>query len=212
MSDGSRSDRPVRRDGGATEEGLFPLKSKWFRTIFYGAFLGWILYLLGTSMDWQWDNRLFPVIAGSLGIVLIVLQLANIHFPAFFERLAPEDSPGGGSRLSKDVEGVTAEMDDEAENGRSRRTRERYELYMVAWILALPILMYFFGMALTIPLYVIAFTWFFLRDMKTAILVSLVLSVFLYFLFIVLLEVQLWEGTLGLFDPLDYVPTPYLPI
>lgn len=195
--------------GTDAEAGLFSVHSKWFSLAFYAGIMAWVLLLLYWSRSWQWTNKLFPLMVGVPVILFTLLQTVDVWYPDAFDRLHPNRVVGGGSDgLSEDLE-ETAEDD---MSTRSKAEQQRWELYMLAWVTALPMLMYFVGFAISIPIYTFALGWFFLRDVRAASGLTVGVSLFIYVLFVLLLGVPLWEGVLGLPNPLDYVPTPSLPI
>lgn len=204
MSGSTESDPDSTGEG----VGLFPVEDKWFSVLFYGALLVWALLLMYWSLDWRWDNKLFPLAVGSIAILLLAIHLASLLFPAFFDRFTPVSEPE-----------ATDDEDDEFKNriqeatsstsGRPKAEREKYELWMLGWVLVLPVLLYLAGFGLVIPIYTFAFSWFFLRDLKMAIVTAVFITLFIWLLFVVLLDVQLWGGTLGLVNPLDYIPQPF---
>lgn len=191
------------------ESGLFPFRSEWFSLAFYVGIAAWVLLLLYWARSWQWTNKLFPLLVGVPVVLFTLMQVVYVWYPGVFERLSPDRVTGGtADDLSEDL----GETPEDNTVSRSKEEQQRWELYMLGWVTVLPVLMYVVGFAVSIPIYTFALGWFFLRDVRTALGLTVGVSLFIYVLFVLLLGVPLWEGILGIPDPLDYVPTPTLPI
>ncbi|MFB6097313.1 MAG: tripartite tricarboxylate transporter TctB family protein [Haloferacaceae archaeon] len=208
MSDATRTDGGVAEgSAGGDEPGLFDgVSPKVWSVVFYGAALLWVLALLVLASPWNWDNKFFPMLVGIPVILMLLLQMASDQFPGFFEQLRPE--------ALEDDDDLSTEFERAKESNvseRSKSEQQRWELYMLGWVIALPILMYFVGFAWVIPIYTFALGLFFTRDVKMAVGIAFGVSLFIFLLFVVLLEVRLWEGVLGLPNPVDYIPVPDLP-
>lgn len=191
--------------GTAEEEpGLYPVDSKWFEIGFYGFWLLWIGYILAetatfeASQDW-----LFPLVLGVPITGMLLLKLFVILKPDYVRRVLPESekTDGDDGDLQRRIEEASSPTD----AGRSKRERHEIELVMIGWVLALPILMFVFGIGFAFTVYVFAFTWYFVRSVRTAALVTVVVLGFIYVLFIEILGMVLWKGILGLPDPLAFV-------
>lgn len=191
-------DGETRTDGGATaaDEGLFPVDGKWFTIGFYTFLLLWLLYILWES--WGYADRqdfLFPFVVGIPILLLLVLKIITTQYPVIVEKVMPEDA--GESELFEGVEGTGSRE--------SKSEREKYELYMIGWIIILPFMMFYIGMGWTMLIYTFAFTWFFTRDVKTSALVTVVVMFFVWILFIEILSLIIWDGRLGLTGPLEII-------
>lgn len=195
-STGTREDQPSKR------EGLFPVTPKWFTVTFYAVLLVWDGLLIFWAQDWRYDDRFFPTLVGVLVAIIAVAQLLKTLFPDLSERLGSSDDAVADQEVAMNENKERIENATKADTGRTKSERETYELLMIAWVTALPLLMYFVGFTITLPLYVFSFTWYFLRDLKTAAIVTAAFSLFIYVLFVLLLDVQLWEGVLGIPDPI----------
>lgn len=198
------SPAPEAAGGGADEAGLFAVDPKWFQVAFYGFLLAWLVYLLFETLSYtKFEDLFFPYVIGIPIGLLILIQLFTIRFPAVVDRLtpaAPEAATASESELQRRFE--------EAQETRSRRSKaekEKVELVMIAWVTILPFMMFYVGMGWTLILYVFGFTWYFVRDLKRAGLVTLIVVVFVYVLFINILEMIIWRGVFDLPDPLAFV-------
>lgn len=193
-------------DSETAEEGLFPLSGgpTAYRTGFYVAVLVYVAYLLVTALGFSADDRLFPYLVGVPTIVFTLLQILFVQYPGLEQRFSTENESSDIKAMFEDAQ--------ESEAGRSRAERQKYELLMIAWVVALPILIYYLGLATALPIYVFAFIWFFTRDPKFSLVITLGFSVGAYVLFIVTLGLIPWEGVLNIPSPLDFVPRIQLPI
>lgn len=212
MSDRTTTDGGVAGGSAAADSttpgSLESVSSRIWSLLFYGVATLWVLGLLVQSLPWNWDNKFFPLMVGVPVILMLLLQMASDQFPSVFARLKPAAlEEADDDDLSTEFERAKTSNVSE----RSVQEQQRWELYMLGWVTALPVLMYFVGFAWMIPIYTFALGWFFMRDVKIAVGLAFGVSLFIYLLFIVLLEVSLWEGALGLPNPLDFIPTPNLP-
>ena len=187
----------------AEEAGLFPVDGKWFEIAFYAVLLGWLLYLLAeTSTYDDFEDFFFPFLLGVPLAFAIVVHLVTLRYPWIVERLLPESEQ---SAVEADMEQRVEELDLEEGPARTPSERDKWEIYMIVWVALLGAMMYYVGMGWTIVVYTLVFTYFLTRDVKKSIFVTLVVIVFIWVLFLQLLEMIIWRGTLGLPDPLVYV-------
>jgi hypothetical protein len=187
----------------AAEEGLFPVDGKWFEIGFYVVLLGWLLYLLlETSSYDDFEDYFFPFLLGVPLAFAILVHLATLRYPWIVERLLPDEEQ---SAVQAEMEERVEELDLDAGPARSAAERDRWEIYMIVWVALLAAMMYYVGMGWTIVVYTLALTYFLTRDVKKSVLVTLVVIVFIWVLFLQLLEMIIWRGTLGLPDPLVYI-------
>lgn len=210
----STDEQGTTRGGTEDEQGLFDISPKVFEALFYLAVLAWILLLLYWAQDWRTNDRLFPRMVGVPLVILLVLQLTRLKFTdqfnrvtaVFIEALSRGPSEDGAiSDITDDLESKYSESK-QSMGERSKRERQVYELYMVGWIIALPAMMYYLGFINAIPLYILAFMLFFTRNLKLSAAITVGFSIALYMLFVVLLSISLWDGTLGLPSILDFLP------
>jgi hypothetical protein len=193
----------TRSDDEAVEEGLFSVNPKWFKVGFYLFILLWLAYLLVETLSYsKFEDLLFPYIIGLPVGLLILIQLFIVQYPDLVDRVTPErrGATPGDEELQHRIETAT-----ESAGSRPKAEKERYELVMMAWVTVLPFMMYYVGMGWTLIVYVFAFTWYFVRDVKLAALVTTVVTAFVYVLFIHFLSMIIWTGELGIPDPLRYL-------
>ena len=189
-------------DDAPAEEGLFPVDGKWFTVGFYVFLLLWLAYLLWETQSYrEFEDLLFPYIIGIPVGLLILLQLFIVQYPDAVDRLTPNH------QAARAEGGELAQRFEAAASGstRPKAEKERYELVMMAWIIVLPFMMYYVGMGWTLLVYVFSFTWYFVRDVKLAATVTVVVTAFVYVLFIHFLGMIIWTGEIGIVDPLRYL-------
>ncbi len=188
----------LRTDGGAVEdeEGLFPVDGRWFQIGFYLFLISWLAYLMAETATYDDpQDWLFPVVVAIPVSILLVLKLVTFQFPQLAERVLPENASAEEDEMFEGVQEVGARN--------SKADKEKYELVMIGWIILLPFMMYFLGMGWTLIVYTFAFTWYFTRSVRTSALVTGIVIAFVWVLFIEILQLIIWNGTLGLPDPLQ---------
>lgn len=169
-----------------SEESLVALDPKWLRSSFYLLLLIWVSYLLFRAQNWPSQDRLFPLIIGGLMAILIPIHLLKIHLDLNWG--AEEKSSTGIEASSK--------------SARSRKEKEKHAFMVVGWVTVFFLVTYIAGFAYAIPLFVFSFLWYYLRDLKTSTVVTLAFTLFLYILFIEVLNLKVWQGILNLPSPI----------
>lgn len=189
-------ERRLRTDGGTVEEdeGLFPVGGKWFQVGFYLFLLSWLGFMLFEAYGYTREqDYLFPLVVGVPVMLLLLLKMLIVLYPKVATRLLPSEAEGDS--MFEGVEGVGTRN--------SKAEKEKYELIMIGWIIILPFMMYFAGMGWTLIVYTFAFTWYFTRSVRQAAMVTVVVIIFVWVLFIEILSLIVWDGTLGLPAPLE---------
>ena len=170
---------PSNSTEASDERTLLPVDAKWFEATFYGVIFAWIGWLLLQTRGWSFEDRLFPRMVGLILMGLLVVQLVKALFPGLIESVTPD--------LSDEDPGFEIDTD---RSDRSRYERQKYELLMIGWVIALPLMLNFVGFILTVPIYLFAFLLYFLRDAtKTAIITGLTTAA-IYVLFVVVLNIR----------------------
>lgn len=187
------------RTGGIGER-LARVEPRHYKLVFYLFLLAWLVYLVVVSIPWNWRDKLVALIVGVPAIVLLLLKIVMVLWPARFDRLRP----------SQDVE---VESDDEVQAGLQQSLREaregsavvrprpeqlEYAVRMIVWVLALPIGMFVIGFANTLPLYIAAFGYRFYQRKHMAIPIAVVFSALMYLFFFIVVGMQSHEGLLGI--------------
>lgn len=184
------------------EPGLFDVDPVWFKIGFYLFLLLWLGYILvETTRYTRFEDTFFPYIIGVPIVILVLLQLVVIRYPEVVDRFKPDQQPLGANE--GELQQRIAEATDIS--SRPKDEKERYELVMLGWVIVLPFMMFYLGLGWTLFLYVFAFTWYFVRDLKLAILVTVIVVVFVQVLFLQFLDMIVLPGEFGLADPLVYI-------
>lgn len=170
------------------ESRLYPLSPETMTTLFYLGLFVWAAVMLVVAFDWNWQDKLFPLFFATTALILITLYLLLMHAGNRLQRFLPDTSETGSDEMEFDETG-------DAET-RTGSLRERYEIIMIGWAIALPIALYVIGFLYTIPLYTVGFIWYFNRDLRTAVLTAAVATALVYGLFVEILGIRLPSGIL----------------
>lgn len=197
MSD-STSDATTESDSGFFP---IPVGETELKLLFYGALLIYVVSHLVLARDWSWENKLFPFLVGIPMIALIVINMVLIKYPSLRERFTDADKP-----TNKITEALSSSTD-ESETVIERAARHRAELGIVLWTISLPIAVYLLGFAYSLPPYVFVFILYYLQDLKKAVVGTVVFTAFSYVVFLVLLNLRVYHGVVGLPNILEYVPS-----
>lgn len=199
-------DGDLDADGGAAvgsdAGGPFPLplSIRQGQIAFYAVVALYVVFLLVTGWQFKFENKLFPYVVGVPTLLITVGHIAMLSSPSLRERFTPETD----RETLKDKLG--GDIDADADVGRSAGGMQRYGLVMLGWVVALPVLVYYFGYAYVLPPYVFAYIWYFRRDVRLAATTAVGFSVAAYFLFIVVLGMIPWAGELGLPSLINNLP------
>lgn len=173
--------------GDDPESRLYPFSPTTMTTLFYLALFVWAAVMMALARDWSWEDRLFPMVFTGIALVLIAAQLTVLHFGDRLERFVPDTAETGSDEM---------EIQEDGDEGRVGRVRERYELIMIGWAVALPLSLYVIGFLYAIPLYTFAFVWYFNRNLRTAALAAALATALVYGLFAQVLGIRLPTGVL----------------
>ena len=194
-----------RSDGSDDGEGLFPsISPTAFKLGFYLFLILWLAFMMYQAYNFdEFEDVLFPLLLGVPLLILLVIQIAIVRFPRLAERALPDSEVSGDGEEDGGIAGRVAETTAE-ELGMSKREKELYEIRMIAWVTVLPFMMYYVGMGWTLIVYVFAFTYAFVGDLKRAVGMTVGVTAFVYLLFIEMLSMIIWTGEIqGIVDPLE---------
>lgn len=195
------------QSAAAKKEGLFPVRPMWFKLGFFLFLMAWLSYMLFEAAAWQSsEDYLFIYILAPIVYAVLIYRSALLLAPDQVFHFVEQVEFLKDIREDESVNETESMMETESEGRESKAEEEKYAVYMLLWVAALPVAMYLFGMAWTLPIYIFGFTWFFTGDTKRAALVTTVAVAFIYLLFIEILNVLLWTGHLGLPNPLEFIP------
>jgi fatty acid desaturase len=195
-----RTETRSEEQGTSQDQGLIPVDAKWLQAAFFFGLLIWLIYLLYTARGWPWVDKLFPYIVGIPTSILLFVQLAKIFFPEQYEKVTPKTNTESATS-NKETDKLQESYEEATESGADKRPkteRDRYALYMIGWAIALPVLMYAIGFANALPLFVFGFGLHFYDDLIRPIVMTVVFSVLIYVFFVMIIEIQPWDGILGL--------------
>jgi hypothetical protein len=164
----------------------------WFTLAIYAFFLILTVFMLVTAQSFSWQDKLFPMVVAIPTVALILSKMMFIIKPDLKTKYFSESKSGSKNlqeRLSESIEGGSGD-------GHPPEVRRKYERMLIIWITSLPILMYLFGMLLTVPLFVFAFVWFFDGSIKSAVATTVIFSVLSYIIFIWFLDLSPVSGIL----------------
>lgn len=147
---------------------------------FYLTVTVWIAWLMTGALDWEWEAKLLPLLAGGLGIILSVTQLVRLTLL--------------GQTLEGQSEGVTSNITDDETTEASGWS----ELQMIAWLFVFLVLAAAFGMFYALPLFLGGFLYFFTRNWKHSLILTIVFSIMMYLFFVEILGIRLWRGLFNL--------------
>lgn len=151
-----------------------------FYTISF-LYVGAVIVLL---WPYDWENKLFPLVAAIPTFLFLGLQLVFLAFPSIEERLST-DQDG-----AMDFEDMLDRENSEEGLGRTRGARQKTELEMVVWISALLLAIFLFGMRPVFPVYVFGFSLYFTRNLRKSAVTTGIFSVSAYLLFDIVLGLQ----------------------
>lgn len=139
----------------------------WFPAVIFILFLGLIVQ---GSLELSTDAMLFPYILGAFGLALLTGQIVREARGA--RQAASEEEPGRASfNLGTYLPGI-------------------------AWLLAILPMIYLVGYLITVPLYMFLYLKLHGERWPLCIAVTLLVSLVLYFAFIVALGIPFYEGLL----------------
>lgn len=173
-------------------ERLADVDERYFALVFFSTLLVYTLALVSQAVGYSADVRLFPLI---VGVPLSVMLAVKILLLVLGDRL---DLNVG--KILDDVADVDAVAADRVTD---KAVQYRHELSMTLWIGALTVLIYLFGNLTAVPIFIFAFVLVYERDVVRAAVVAGVTVVFIYLLFIQLLEAPLWRGVLSIGEMLS---------
>lgn len=182
---------------------------RWFELVFYLFLLVWMVGLLIVAWEWTWRDKLIPYITGVPTIAFILVRLVAVASPETYRRLTPTLPWGGESAETTEggrpVSEETAELEETlqavqagSDVTRPRREQIAYGVRMIAWAMALPLLMYVIGFSNALVLFVLAFGLRFYDSTRDAVLVTVGFSAFMYLFFYYILGMQPWTGILDI--------------
>lgn len=168
---------------------------KWLEIGLLVGVILWVLYLLPMALSWdRLADQLFPLLSIALVLLLASIQILRNVSETVDAIFTPEETDG----FSQEDFGQSGEETPVQEDGRTIFT-------LMGWVVLFPIMVYYLGFGLATPVYTFAIFWYYHRDLKHTVILSLILLVGMYVLFIWFLGIQVGDGVLNVPDPLDYI-------
>lgn len=199
------SDAPTTSGDAADagDESLIPFDATWLYMAFYAIVGLWLVYLLTSMGGWRWEDVSMPLIAGIPGLIFVAIYLFRLRYPERYARFNPavRDVDDEGDEQLEDLLDEFGEATDQ-ELKRPTRERQRLELVMIAWVVALPLVIQWFGIFVALPIYVFAFAAYFTRDLKRSVAIAVIFTAFVYVFFVLILGAKVYTGDLGIDPPL----------
>lgn len=147
----------------------------------------------------RYEARLFPLVAGSITIGIILVYFAAVSVPALRRRLRPylEDETfqvGSGQpeegRERTSAQEPAAQLDD--------RTRQRRELSIFGSLAGFGLLCWLVGVTIAGPVFLFGAMFFYSREsLRLTLLITGGATVFLYVIFVIVLRLPPHLGLLG---------------
>jgi Na+/H+ antiporter NhaC len=177
-------------DADGTSDGLFPISDRRIEQGFLLVLLAWVSILLYDTRNLSSDGRLMPLLVGIPTLTLILLMLVPVNWSQVVGRFLSQES--GSEKTQRLSDRMSSE------SGNSPAEEQRVALTLIGWAIALVILIRVFGFYYTLPPYTFVLTWYLNRDVRKALLVTVVFVAAVWFLFIYLFEQLLYRGMLDL--------------
>ena len=156
--------------------------------IFTLCIASYIVILVVLSFGYTPESRLFPRLVLVPTILFLVLRLISMINPKLSRILEPESGvidTDTVQRLAK----VTRELDSKEKDNR--------EFKVISWIIGLVILVYLFGILPATALFVFLFVKIYgARNFLTSAAFTIATWIFVYFIFVMVLQVRLYTGVL----------------
>lgn len=187
-------------------ERIASVSPRTYEAAFYLFFLVWLVYLMVTTLSWEWGDKLFPYMIGIPTGVIIVVQLVKVLYPETYEDIMPDTitEDEDSAIMSQLQERFGGALEDELVRDRSQRLG--LGATMALWTIGLVVLMWFIGFANALVIWVFAFTVRFFESYRQAAIVTVVFFLGVYIFFIFILGIIPWDGALQVPDILDYLP------
>jgi hypothetical protein len=178
-------------------------------TVFYASILVVFVLLLYDSRGLSDDSRLFPLIILVTGILLLLVRLGLNTFEyasrsddadeAVTDRSETTTSSGSNENPADENVAQTEQELQAMMRSEGESADIRFQLRMVAWVIAFGAGLYLFGVITMIPILMFAFL---LVEADIALWKKVVISIsvwgIMYVLFIVILSVRMHEGVVGI--------------
>ena len=150
----------------------------------------YVVVLLVLCFGYSVETRLFPVMVIVPTMILIVLRFVSIASPKLSKVLEPDSGMIDMEKIQRlakvtEISEVTAEGYPEAK--------------VISWIVGLVLLTFLFGILPAIAVFVFLFVKFYgKRKIFTAVVFTVATWIFVYVIFVLVLQTRLYLGVLGM--------------
>lgn len=176
--------------------------NRWGKPVLFLGTIVWLVLLIYWSLEWRHWDRLFPILIGSITVVLVGIQLVRTISPRANQLMVDLVRPDGVDVEQPNADDARSEVAAQLQAAKSSdRTEDEYRkgaLGSSAWIVSFGVMIYFLGYFYAIPLFILLFSLYSYRDWKMPLILTVATSVALYLVFVQFLNVFIWEGVLDL--------------
>ena len=166
------------------------LRIKKGELLFTSFIAAYVLALSVICFGYSAESRLFPFLVIIPTIVFLVLRFISIGNPELSKILEPETGLLDIEKIQRFAK--KKEKHELRENGRK-------ELVMILWVVGLLLLTFLLGIMPAIALFVFLFVKFYGRKkIATSVAYTAVTWIFVYVIFVVVLQARLYGGILGI--------------
>lgn len=146
----------------------------------------------------RYEARLFPLVAGSITMGIILVYFAAVSVPALRRPLRPyledETFQAGSGQQEEDPERPSAQKPAQLDD----RTRHRRELSIFGLLAGFGLLCWLVGVTIAGPVFLFGAMLFYSREsLRLTLLITGAATVFLYVIFVIVLRLPPHLGLLG---------------
>lgn len=184
----------VNKTVGVIAKYIITVPSEHRKAAFFGVLFSYTGALVLKSLEYSPDARLFPLLVGITLLGLILLKFVLMVSPEKY-------SAGGGGLFDKaSAEIMSNEEDDinqlDNQNSVSPEIRLQREFKMTMWIIGTLLLTWLIGFLNASVIFIFSFIYVHEGKIVKAGGLTVILVGFIYFFFIEVLSIPLWEGIL----------------
>jgi hypothetical protein len=156
-----------------------------FEAVFLLSLLSYSLVMVFELERYSSDARLFPLLVGIPLVLMLIVQILLLVLPDKF-------TPSSGGVFSDMTSSFNEDTDEQASI--TRGVKIQRETTMVFWIISAILMIWLFGMVVSIPIFVFAFKFVYSKNLLSSTIVAGVVYALIDIIFIRLLNFIFWEG------------------
>jgi hypothetical protein len=156
-----------------------------FEAVFLLSLLSYSLVMVFELERYSSDARLFPLLVGIPLVLMLIVQILLLVLPDKF-------TPSSGGVFSDMTSSFNEDTDGQASI--TRGVKIQRETTMVFWIISAILMIWLFGMVVSIPIFVFAFKFVYSKNLLSSTIVAGVVYALIDIIFIRLLNFIFWEG------------------